>query len=125
MVKHQKVSKYYETGWRSDLWDFSDAYIIVKGIIAATDPDNSKRSFAFKTNAPFVSCISKINDVQTDNAENLDVVMPMYNFPDYSKNYKKKTIERLQNYYRDNPNKPLSSNSESFKYKTGITVNTL
>ena len=90
MAKHQKVSKYYETGWRSDLWDFSDAYIIVKGIIAATDPDNSKRSFAFKTNAPFINCISKINDVQTDNAKDLDVVMPMYNFPDYSKNYKKK-----------------------------------
>ena len=30
----------------------------------------------------------------------------------------------MQNYYRDDPNKPLSSNSESFKYKTGITVNT-
>ena len=81
MVKHQKVSKYYETVWRSDLWDFSDAYIITKGIIAVTDPDNSKRSFAFKTSAPFINCISKINDVQTDNAEDLDVVMPMCNFP--------------------------------------------
>ena len=45
----------------------------------------------FKTNAPFINCISKINGVKIDNAEDLDVVMPMYNLLKYSKNYRKTT----------------------------------
>ena len=45
--------------------------------------------------------------------------MPMYNLLEYSKNYRK-TRARLWNYYRDEPSNPLSSNSESFKYKTNI-----
>ena len=61
--------------------------------------------------------------MQIDNAEDLDVIMPMYYLLEYSKNYRK-TIESLWNYYRDEPSNPLSSNSESFKYKTSITGNT-
>ena len=78
---------------RSDLYNFSDAYIIVKGVIAATNLDDAKRNkaVAFKNNAPFINCISKINGVQIDNAEDLDVVMPMYNLLEYSKNYRKTT----------------------------------
>ena len=49
--------------------------------------------------------------------------MAMYNFLEYSKNYKKTTVS-LWNYYRDEPIDPLSSNSESFKYKASITGNT-
>ena len=66
---------------RSDLCDFSDAYIVVKGTITVTNPNNAKRNkaVAFKNNAPFINCISKINGVQIDNAEDLDVVIPMYN----------------------------------------------
>ena len=65
---------------------------------------------------------SKINGLKIDNAEDLDVVMPMYNLLEYSKNYRK-TTGSLWNYYRDEPSNPLSSNSESFKYKTSITGN--
>ena len=110
---------------RSNLRDFSDAYIVVKGTITVTNPDNAKRNkaVAFKNNAPFINCISKINGVKIDNAEDLDVVMPMYNLLEYSKNYRK-TTGSLWNYYRDEPSDPLSSNSESFKYKTRITGNT-
>ena len=110
---------------RSNLCDFSDAYIVVKGTITVTNPDNAKRNkaVAFKNNAPFINCISKINGVKIDNAEDLDVVMPMYNLLEYSKNYRK-TTGSLWNYYRDEPSNPLSSNSESFKYKTSITGNT-
>ena len=77
---------------RSDLCDYSDAYIVVKGDITLEgDNDANKRNknLAFKNNAPFINCISKINGVKTDNAEDLDVVMPMYNLLEYSKNYKK------------------------------------
>ena len=65
---------------RSNLCDFSHAYIVVKGTITVTNPNNAKRNkaVAFKNNAPFINCISKINGVQIDNAEDLDVVMPMY-----------------------------------------------
>ena len=110
---------------RSDLCDYSDAYIVVKGTITVTNPDNAKRnkSVAFKNNALFINCISKVNGIKIDNAEDLDVVMPVYNLLEYSKNYKK-TTGSLWNYYRDEPSDPLSSNSESFKYKTSITGNT-
>ena len=47
----------------------------------------------------------------------------MYNLLEYSKNYKK-TTGSLWNYYRDQPSNPLSTDSESFKYKTSITGNT-
>ena len=82
-----------------------------------------EKKLVFKNNAPFINCISKINGVKIDNAEDLDVVMPMYNLLEYSKNYRK-TTGSLWNYYRDEPSNPLSSNSESFKYKTSITGNT-
>ena len=47
---------------------------------------------ASKNNARFIHCISKINDVQIDNAEDLDVLMPMYNFLKYKKKKKKLVI---------------------------------
>ena len=56
---------------RSDLCYFSDAYIVVKGTITVVRPNDAKRnkSFAFKNNALFINCISKINCVKTDSAE--------------------------------------------------------
>ena len=50
---------------RADLCDYSDTYIVVKGTIAVTAPNNAKKnkSVAFKNNAPFINCISKINNV--------------------------------------------------------------
>ena len=82
-----------------------------------------KKAVAFKNNEPFINCISKINGVKIDNAGDLDVVMPMYNLLEYSKNYKT-TTRSLWNYYRDEPSNPLSSDSESFKYKISIIGNT-
>ena len=78
---------------RSDLCDYFDTYIALKGTITVTNPNNAKRnkSVAFKNNAPFINCILKINGIKIDNAEDLDVVMPMYNLLEYSKNYKKTT----------------------------------
>ena len=79
-------------------------------------------------NAPFINCVSKINGVKFDNAEDLDVVMPMYHLLEYSKNYKK-TTESLWNYYRDEIMNSIL-NSESFDYKAnfmenGVTHNNL
>ena len=111
---------------RSDLCDFSDAYIVVEGTIIVNGGANVTRrnkSIAFKNIAPFINCISKINGVQIDNVEDLDVVMPMHNLLKYSKNYKK-TTDSLWNYYRDEPSNPLSPDSESFKHKTSVTGKT-
>ena len=92
---------------RSDLCDYSDAYIVVKGTVTVSANagvnkirDKKTRPLAFKNNAPFFSCISKINRVLIENAEDLDIVMPMYNLLEYSKNYSK-TSGSLWNYYRD------------------------
>ena len=118
---------------RSDLCDFSDAYVVVKRSITLAKTDRRRfidirnRFLAFKNNAPFTNCISKINNVLIDKAEDLDVVMPMHNLLGYSKNYRK-TIGSLWNYYRDEPdNTPATdynadpiTNSESFKYKSSI-----
>ena len=119
---------------RSDLCNYSDAYIVVKGDITLTKTiargfiDTRNRFLAFKNNAPFTNWISKINNVLIDNAEDLDIAMPMYNLLEYSKNYRK-TTGSLWNYYRDEPNNPPDdnynadpiTNSESFKYKSSIT----
>ena len=147
---------------RSDLCDYSDAYIVVKGnifvdkkIFTANDfdaPNNTaanatatngknnnvlgEKKLVFIDNALFISYISKINGVQIYNAEDLDVVMPMYNLLEYSKNYSKATGS-LWNYYRDEPNSGINCGinhlimgSKSFDYKAnfiegGVTQNSL
>ena len=124
---------------RSDLCDYSDAYIAVKGKITASATDRAinirdkkNRPIAFENNVPFISSISKINGLLIENAEDLNIVMPMYNLLEYSKNYSK-TAGSWWNYYRDEltdetnddngPNKNVI-NSKSFKYKTSITGST-
>ena len=74
---------------RSDLCDYSDAYIVVKGKIdllttATNENDKAQKNDAFKNDAPFRLCISKINSTLIDNAEDLDIVMPVYNLLVYS-----------------------------------------
>ena len=64
--------------------------IILEDIVTATNTANTNHvidgKLAFKNSAPFISCVSKINIILIDNVENVDVVMPMYNLIEYSKN---------------------------------------
>ena len=132
--KPSKQIRFKTSMLRSDLGDFGDAYIVVKGTITVTGTSNSRknRPAAFKNNVPFISCISKINSTLIDNAEELDVAMPIYNLIEYSKNCRK-TTGSLWNYYSDEltddtndnnfPNENVI-NSESFKYKTSVTGST-
>ena len=73
---------------KSSLCDYSDAYILVKGKITITGEgdnaaqrltDERDKGVAFKNCAPFIDCISEINNTQVDNAKDTDIVMPMYN----------------------------------------------
>ena len=114
---------------QSDLCDYSDAYVAIKRTVTVPDPNNAvyDKKVAIKYNPPFISCISKMNNTLMDNAEDLDIVMPMYNFTEYSKNYSK-TSESLWNNYRDEPNSGVVGNinyfikdSKSFDYKISIT----
>ena len=116
---------------RSDLCDYSDAYILVSGTVTingAGDDGNAKRTdernkgVIFKNCAPFTNCISNINNIQIDNAEYINAVMPMYNLIEYSDNYLKISGSVWQ-YYRDYPNDNIIK-SESFKYMIKITGKT-
>ena len=102
---------------RSDLCYYNDAYIVVTGKITVTNPNNnaSDKKLALKNNAPFFSCISKISGTLIDNVEDLDIVTPMYNLLQYSKNYTK-TTGRLWNYYIDEPNSGYNNNRDRIHY---------
>ena len=119
---------------RSDLCDYSDAYVWTKGKITVIDPNNNAnldRRLTLKNNEPFISCISKINGELVENAEDLNIVIPMYNLLEYSKNYEE-TSGSLFNYYRDEPKNYDEGDgdnainisirgSNSFDYKTKFT----
>ena len=102
---------------RSNLCDHSDAYIVAEGTITIRKGDNAAydNKLAFKNHAPFIGCISKINNTLIDNTEDLDIVMPMYNSIDYSKSYLK-TSGSLRNYYRDEPNSGLGGDYSKIDY---------
>ena len=136
-----KSIRFKTTILRSNLCDYFDAYILVKGTIVVTAPganngannirDKRNRPLILKNNAPFVSCITRINGELIEDADDLDIVMPMYNLLEYSKNYRK-TIGSLYNYYRDelsnydndnNFGNIKVVNSNTFKYKNKIIGN--
>ena len=110
---------------RSSLCDYTDAYILVKGTItitgagddaAARRADERKKDVIFKNCAPFIMWLSKLNNTEIDNAQNIDIVMLIYNSLKYRDNYLK-TYGSLWQYYKDKPN----YNSESFKSKVKVT----
>ena len=110
--KPSKQIRFKTSMLQSDLCDYNNAYLVVKGTIfieARNNRDIKNRSLAFKSNAPFISCISKINNSLIENAEELDIVMPMYNLIEYSKNYRK-TTGSLWICYKDKPNNPPNDN---------------
>ena len=124
---------------RSNLCDYSDAYILVNGTITVTAAEGANnirekrnKPLILKNNAPFVSCITRINGELIEDADDLEIVMPMYNLLEYSKNYRK-AIASLYNYYRDEFSDDADDNnfsnikvvhSNSFKYRNKIIGNT-
>ena len=88
-----KLIRFKTAMLRSSLCDYSDAYVLVKGNITVNNTaadgaaaNNTNKKVIFKNCAPFTNCISKINNTQIDNAEYIDIVMPMYNLIEYSDN---------------------------------------
>ena len=124
---------------RSDLCDYANAYIYCLMVqlqlqlmrVQIILEIKKNRPLILKNNAPFVSCITRINGQLIEDADDLDIVLFMYNLLEYSKNYRK-TIGSLYNYYRneltnDNNNNFANRNvvnSNIFKYKNKIIGNT-
>ena len=122
---------------RNDLCNFNDAYIVVRGKITATNPGNDNnvlnRKVALEnTPAPFFNCALIINSQLIEDAQDLDIVMSMYNLLYYSKNFRK-TTGSFWNYYPDMPNSGYNDDdnertrifysikdSESFNCKTKL-----
>ena len=111
---------------KPNLCDYSDAYILVTEDIkvAAVAVDTNK---AFKNCAPFTRCLTHINGEHVETAENLDIIMSMYNLIEYSDNYADSSGSLYQ-FKRDespinddgNPLNVALDNLTSFKYKTSI-----
>ena len=126
-----KQIKFKTSMTRSNLCDYSDAYILVSGTItidgsgddaAAKRQDERNKGVILTNYAPFTECISIINNTQIDNTKDINVVKPMYNLIEYSGNYSKTSGSSWQ-YYRDEPS-DQRVNSDSFKSKIKITEKT-
>ena len=90
--------KFKSATLKSNLCDYADAYILVKGKItitghgdddAARQADERDKGVIFKDCAPFTKCISRINGTYVDNSQDVDIIIPMYNLIEYSDNYSK------------------------------------
>ena len=96
MYNENKSIRFKTPMLRSDLCDYGDADILVNGTITITANagansirDKRNRPLILKNNVSFVSFITTINGELIEDAEDLDIVMPMYNLLEYSKNYRK------------------------------------
>ena len=101
--------KFKTTMLKSSLCDYSDAYILVKGTVivdntAAADADanNTNKKVIFKNCSVFTKCVTELNNVQLDNARNIDIIASMYNLVEHSSGYER-TSRSLWQYYKDIP----------------------
>ena len=132
--------KFKNTMLKSSLCDYSDAYILVKGTISVNNTaadgaaaNNTNKKVLFKNCAPFINCISEVNNTQIDNAKDIDIVMPMYKLIEYSDNYAK-TSRSLWQYCKDIPARNNNNNeiiifaennlTDSFNFKVKFTDQT-
>ena len=107
-----------------NLRDYSDAYIVMKGWVSVrgtNDANRRNKKLTFKNNAPFRSCISKINNTFVDNAEDYATVKPLYNLLEYSDNYSMASGS-LWNYYRDEVNDYANENVNNFRISNKTTA---
>ena len=124
---------------RNDLCDFNDAYIVVTGKITATNPSNGDNVYNIKVSlknaAPFFDSTLKINSQLIEDAQDLDIVIPMYNLLYYSKKFRK-TTGSFWNYFPDIPKSGHDNNpnlrqriiypikdTETFNFKTKLVGN--
>ena len=128
---HESPIKFLTSSLESILCDYSDANILVTGNITITG-SSANTKVAFKNCAPFVKYRTEINKTFVDNANFINMAMPMYNLVEYSDNYsdtsgslwqfKRYEIEGDVDLTLDANHIP--HNSSSFKYKSSFVGNT-
>ena len=105
---------------KSNFCDYSDTYIPVKGTMIvpnmATAVNNTNKKVIFKNCATFSNCITEVNNTKVDDAENIDIVISLYNLIEYSDAYSK-TSRSLWQYYRDEPVLDNNNNIIDFRAK--------
>ena len=125
LIVNQMVLKDLTKSIESSLCDYSDAYIFVTGNIAAT-PNNAAAQVVFKNCAPFEKCRTEINETFVDDADFINITMPMYNLIEYSDNYSD-ISGSLWNFKKDEIEGRVDltvNNAPSFKYKANLIANT-
>ena len=115
---------------KSSLCDYSDAYILVTGNIVVVGADDNTK-VAFKNCAPFIKCKTEINETFIDEADFINITMPMYNLIEYRNNYSD-TSGSLWQFRRDEIEgnvdltvdaNHIPNNSSSYKYKSRLVTN--
>ena len=83
---------------KSSLCYYNDACILVKGRTritwagcnaAARKVDERNKGVIFENCVPFINCKIEINNIEIDNAKDIDILMSIYDLIKYSKNYSK------------------------------------
>ena len=139
---HENPIKFLTNSLESSLCDYSDAYILVTGYITLTrtiaaavadnapqrkQPLDAATQVVFKNCAPFEKCSTEIDGTLVDEANFINITMPMYNLIEYSGNYSD-TSGSLWGFKRDEINNNADVNDDdnapSFKYKASLTTNT-
>ena len=113
-------TKYNTEVLKSHLCDYNDAYILIRGNITVTAARAAQ--VAFKYCAPSTKCITMIDGTTIDDAEDLDLVMPMYNLIEYSSNYSETKISLC---FSSNDETTNFNVDKSFKYKAKLLGNTV
>ena len=126
---HENPIKFLTSSLESSLCDYSDAYVLVTGNIAVVGANNNTK-VAFKNCAPFRKCRTEINETFIDEAEHINIAMPMYLLIEYSNNYSD-TSGSLWQFKRDEiedvdltvDGNHIPNNSSLFEYKSSVITN--
>ena len=131
MVRYWQWIKFLTGSLKSSLCDYPDAYILVTGNIVVAGSDNN-RKIALKNCAPVKKCRTEINDTVIDEAEHINIAMPMYNLIEYIDNYSD-TSGSLWQFKRDEiegnvegitvDGHHMPNNSSPFRYKSSLITN--
>ena len=127
---HENPIKFLKSKLESSLFNYSDTYVLVAGNINVARADNNTK-VVLKKCAPFRKSRTEINDTFIDEAEHINIAMPMYNLIEYSDNYSD-TSGSLWQFKRDEiegdvdltvDGNHIPNNSSSFKYKSSFITN--
>ena len=123
IYKNDSTKKINTEVVKPNLYDYSDAYILVTGNIAVVNGNNNTKD-CFKNCNPFIRCVTHLFDEHVETADNLDIIMNLYNLIKYSDNYEQSSGSLFQYKRQEQPLSDAGNidnvtvdSSSSFKYK--------